>query len=308
MIIYEPNKFFFGDLLHWAKSSVMVRIMKGVFGMGLFTAAFAFVLSYFHFEEYIPDNLGTVFSFLGVVLSILLVFRTNSAYDRWWEGRKHWGNLVNNCRNLAIVTHTTLPKDDYYNRHRLAVLISNFCIAMKDHLRSGVKLEALIQLSDNDKEEYSRKSHIPNFIAYQVHQLVMDARNRGELSDIELLNFKPHTQSLLDILGACERIKKTPIPFSYEIFIKSFVLVYSFLLPITLVPLFGYMAIPIVMLVFFAFMGLEMMAAEIEDPFGLDDNDLPTGQIAKTISDNVFELLEASKQTVIEEVLYEKVN
>jgi putative membrane protein len=68
------------------------------------------------------------------------------------------------------------------------------------------------------------------------------------------------------------------------------------------------MAIPIVMLVFFAFMGLEMMAAEIEDPFGLDDNDLPTGQIAKTISDNVFELLEASKQTVIEEVLYEKVN
>ena len=87
-----------------------------------------------------------------------------------------------------------------------------------------------------------------------------------------------------------------------------YVLIYCFLLPVTMVPLFGYLAIPFVMLVFFAFMGFEMMAAEIEDPFGLDANDLPTSKIAKTISEDVFEILEATKSNSEEETLYEVVN
>ena len=308
MIIYEPNKYFFGDLVYWAKSKVMVRLMIGVLLMGSLTSLFAFFLSYFHFEKFIPQNLGTIFSFLGVILSILLVFRTNSAYDRWWEGRKLWGSLVNNCRNLAVVSHSSFPKKDLQSRHQMAVLISNFCISAKEHLRFGVKMEELIQLEKEEKEEYRQKKHLPSFISFQIHDLIMELRNKGALNDYDLFNFKPHTKSLLDIVGACERIKKTPIPFSYEIFIKIFVLVYCLLLPFTIVPLFGFAGIPIVMLVFFAFMGLEMMAAEIEDPFGLDCNDLPTGQIAKIISDNVFEILEATQCEETEEKLYQIVN
>jgi putative membrane protein len=308
MIIYEPNKHFFGDLFYFAKSLVMVRLTFAVLGIGIFTAIFAFVLSYFHIEDYLPENLGTIFSFLGVVLSILLVFRTNSAYDRWWEGRKLWGSLVNNCRNLAVVTHSFLPKSDRENRHRMALLISNFCIALKDYLRNGTDVNTLMQLSEAEKNELASKKNIPNEISSQIHQLLVECRRKGTISDYDLLNFKPHTQSLLDISGACERIKKTPIPFSYEIFIKMYVLIYCFLLPVTMVPLFGYLAIPFVMLVFFAFMGLEMMAAEIEDPFGFDANDLPTGKIAKTISDDVFEILEATKSNSEEETLYEVVN
>jgi putative membrane protein len=286
----------------------MVRLMIGVLIIGVFTTFFAFALSCFHFEKYIPQNLSTIFSFLGVVLSILLVFRTNSAYDRWWEGRKLWGSLVNNCRNLAVVTHSTLPKNELHGRHQMAVLISNFCISAKDHLRSGVKIEELIQLEIDEIEDYKQKKHLPSFIAYHIHQLIIDFRNKGAINDFDLFNFKPHSKSLLDIIGACERIKKTPIPFSYEIFIKMFVLVYSVLLPLTIVPLFGFVGIPVVMLVFFAFMGLEMMAAEIEDPFGLDCNDLPTAQIARNISDDVFEILEATKCEEIKEKLYQIIN
>ncbi len=308
MIIYEPNKHFFGDLMHWAKSLVMVRLTIAVLGIGIFTALFAFVLSYFHIDEHLPDNLGTIFSFLGVVLSILLVFRTNSAYDRWWEGRKLWGSLVNNCRNLAVQTHSFLPKDDKQTRHKMAVLISNFCISLKDYLRKGVDTKFLMELSEVQVSALQSKKNIPNEISSQIHQLLVACRKNGDISDYDLLNFKPHTQALLDISGACERIKKTPIPFSYELFIKMYVLIYCLLLPLTMVPLFGYLAIPFVMLVFFAFMGLEMMAAEIEDPFGFDANDLPTAHIAKSISEDVFEILEATKINSETEKLYEVVH
>lgn len=307
MIIYEPNKHFFGDMIHLAKSWTMVKLMRGVLAIGIFTGALAFCVEHFQLKAYIPENIGTIFSFLGVVLSILLVFRTNSAYDRWWEGRKQWGALVNNCRNLAIVTHTTLPKEDRASRHRMGVLISNFCFAFTEHLRKGTKIEQLIELTEEDKKEYNESRHVPNFISFQIQQLIIDACRRGDITEFDQLNYKPHTQSLLDILGACERIKKTPIPFSYEVFIKIFVFVYSILLPIALTPMFGYVTIPVVMLVFFAFLGLEMMATEIEEPFGLDCNDLPTGNIAQTISANVFEILEANHKATTVPELYAKV-
>ena len=95
------------------------------------------------------------------------------------------------------------------------------------------------------------------------------------------------------MLGACERIRKTPIPFSYAVFIKIFISVYGILLPFALVATFGIFTAPIMMLIFFAFIGIEMMAEEIENPFGLDCNNLPIGTLANTIKANVFEILEA---------------
>lgn len=125
----------------------------------------------------------------------------------------------------------------------------------------------------------------------------------------DFLNLKPQMQALLDILGACERIKKTPIPFSYNVYLKIFITVYGILLPLALIPQSGYWAILLVMMIFFAFIGVQLMAEEIEDPFGLDCNDLPTGDIAHTIKNNVFELLESKSSLGKEHVVaeYEKV-
>ena len=99
-------------------------------------------------------------------------------------------------------------------------------------------------------------------------------------------------QAMMDIAGACERIKKTPIPFSYNVYLKIFITAYALMLPFALTAEIGLWAVPAVMFVFFAFIGVQLMAEEIEDPFGLDCNDLPTGQIAETISKNVFEILD----------------
>jgi ion channel-forming bestrophin family protein len=237
----------------------------------------------------------TIFSLLGVVLSIILSFRTNTAYDRWWEGRKLWGELVNNCRNLAVYTHAAFPANNREVRRYLAIRLVNFCIVLKEHLRNSVEMKELINVSDEELEEYATKSHLPSFIAYEITQCIHNVFKAGEIAGEDHINIREHTKALLNITGACERIRKTPIPFSYNVYLKLFITIYTLCLPFALVPVFGYWSVIIVGFIFFAFIGLELMAEEIEDPFGLDCNDLPTGDIAHTIKKNIFEIFEVKQ-------------
>jgi len=292
---------------HLATSWTMVKIMRGVGLMGIYTTAVCVLVESFGMHEMIELN-TSIFSLLGVMLSIFLVFRTNTAYDRWWEGRKQWGALVNHSRNLAIYVNTMFPKENEGIRHFMAVHISNFCIALSEHLRNGTKLDLLIHLSDNERAEYSTKNHIPNHISMQIFDKISSAHRNGEINEGDYINIKAQHQALLDILGACERIKKTPIPFSYSVYLKVFISAYAVLLPLGLVTTFGFTTIPLVMFIFFALLGIELLGEEIEDPFGLDCNDLPTMNMAKTISGNVFEILDNAKQVKKQEKeLYTKV-
>ncbi|MEQ8359248.1 MAG: bestrophin family protein [Cytophagales bacterium] len=291
MIVYDSNKNWFKDISNLARSWTMVKIVRSVVALGLYTLIIC-VLHVELFPESYKTYVGSVFSLLGIVLSILLVFRTNTAYDKWWEGRKQWGALVNNTRNLAVYAHSQLPESDKPIRRYLAIHISNFCLSLVDHLRNGVVLKNLIMLGEGEIKVYKSKNHIPNFVSMQIQKCLHDAYKRGEMTEADMINIRPMHQSLLDILGACERIKKTPIPFSYSVYIKIFILAYGLMLPFALVSEMQYWAIPAVMFVFFAFIGVEMMGGEIEEPFGLDCNDLPTGTIANTIKENVFEILE----------------
>jgi putative membrane protein len=291
MINYKTNSNWFGDLWHLTKSWTMVRIVRSVFAIGVYAAAVCVTVELLNWGEFISMN-TSVFSLLGVMLSILLVFRTNTAYDRWWEGRKQWGALVNNTRNLSIYVQTMFPKGDTETRHFMAVHISNFCIAFVEHLREGTKLDKLIFLSKGEREEYESKGHVPNHIALQIFDKIAEAHRNGKINEGDYINIKAQHQSLLDILGACERIKKTPIPFSYSVYLKIFITAYAILLPFALVNTFHFLSIPLAMFIFFALLGIELLGEEIEDPFGLDCNDLPTGDIAHTIKKNIFEILE----------------
>lgn len=123
MIIYEPNKNWFRDIGNLATSWTLQRIMRGVLLVGVIAAVIIGFLSYANIE---PRLHSGIFSLLGIVLSIVLVFRTNSAYDRWWEGRKLWGALVNNTRNLALYLNVSVPDDDKPSRQFFARHISNF--------------------------------------------------------------------------------------------------------------------------------------------------------------------------------------
>lgn len=305
MIYYKTNANWFGDLGHLAKSWTMVRIGRSVVAIGVYTTAICFAVWGFNLEEYIHMN-TSIFSLLGVILSIFLVFRTNSAYDRWWEGRKQWGALVNHTRNMAIYVNTMFPKEDQAVRRYFAKHISNFCLALVEHLRDGTQLEKLIYLTDEDKAEYGEKGHVPNHISMQIFDRMAEGHRNGELNEGDYINIKAQHQALLDILGACERIKKTPIPFSYSVYLKIFITAYGLMLPFALITTFSFGTIPLVMFIFFALLGVELLGEEIEDPFGLDCNDLPTGDIANTIKTNVFEILEDRKGKAVKHELYEK--
>ena len=168
-------------------------------------------------------------------------------------------------------------------------------------------MDKLIYLHDEERAEYETKGHIPNHIALQLFERLAEAHRNAEINEGDYINIKAQHQSLLDILGACERIKKTPIPFSYAVYLKIFITAYGLLLPFALVNMFHLSAIPISMFIFFALLGVELLGEEIEDPFGLDCNDLPTGDIAHTIKSNVFEILESRTAAAVERELYEKV-
>ncbi len=307
MIVYEPNKNWLKDVFHLTTSYTIKKILNGVLIIGIYTTAVCVMLSYFDLD---PKLHSGIFSLLAVVLSIVLVFRTNSAYDRWWEGRKQWGALVNNCRNLAVMLHAALPEADKDSRFFFAKQIANFCIALKNHLRQGVSVDELIYVDQDEIKALEGKAHKPNHISYLIYDKIQKIYRSGTFSNADFINLKPQHQALLDILGACERIKKTPIPFSYAVYIKLFVTIYGLILPFGLYNDFGFYIIPLVMLIFFAMLGLELMAEEIEEPFGTDCNDLPTADIAHTIKNNVFEILEQSEKLKlpVKKELYQKVH
>ncbi len=307
MVYYKTNANWFGDVSHLAKSWTMVRIMRSVLAIGAYTAILCIAVHYFDLFGTIHMN-TSVFSLLGVILSILLVFRTNSAYDRWWEGRKQWGALVNHSRNMAIYVNTMFPKRDKEVRRYFGKHIANFCFALVEHLREGTKLDKLIYLTDEDQALYETKGHIPNHISMLIFDRMAQGHREGELSEGDYINIKAQHQALLDILGACERIKKTPIPFSYAVYLKIFITTYGLMLPFALINTFYFATIPLVMFIFFALLGVELLGEEIEDPFGLDCNDLPTGDIAHTIKTNIFEILEdrSGKGHTVKHELYDK--
>jgi putative membrane protein len=231
-----------------------------------------------------------VHSLIGFVLSLLLVFRTNTAYDRWWEGRKHWGAMVNNSRNLSIKLSQIIPVEQTERRQLFRVLITNYVFAMKEHLRNGA-LEFEMEIHSEFKmEEAFSKSHVPNAIAQQLYAQLLLLKKDGLVSDEQLIMLDNEFRSFTDIIGACERIKKTPIPYSYSAFIKKFIFIYVMSLPFGVVRDFGYSTIFVVLFIFYVLASLELLAEEIEDPFGPDANDLPTDSLSQTIRNNLKEL------------------
>jgi putative membrane protein len=230
-------------------------------------------------------------SLLGIVLGLFLVFRTNTAYDRWWEGRRLWGGLVNSTRNFALKLGAYISKEDHEEREWFAKMISNFVYAMKEHLRKGVQFDQLDNMDGTFFEDLRKYKHKPNRISALMYNRVNDLYKSNKLSGDQLINLDKELKDFIDLIGACERIKNTPIPYSYMMYVKKFIFIYIITLPFGFVTQSGYMTVLIVLLISFVLLSVELIAEEIEDPFGKDLNDLPTDELADKIKDNVGEIL-----------------
>lgn len=249
------------------------------------------ILDYFKLHESDFQPTIAMHSLMGIVLGLFLVFRTNTAYDRWWEGRRLWGAIVNSTRNMALKLNAYISKEDHEEREWFAKMIPNFVFATKESLRQGVHFDELEPV-DADFIEYMKKyKHVPNKISGMMYERVNTLYKKGLITGDQLINVDKEMKDLIDFMGASERIKNTPIPYSYMMYVKKFIVIYIITLPFGFVTASGYFTVPIVIIISFVLMSVELIAEEIEDPFGRDLNDLPMDELARKIRDNVKEIL-----------------
>ncbi len=289
---YNPKQWT-GFLLDFHKTDTLRKLFPLLLAVAAYSWLIAFLeMEYFKLAENSQlKNVSLLHTLLGFAISMLLVFRTNTAYDRWWEGRKLWGSLVNNSRNFAIKLNALLQADDEQTRDFFVQIIPRFAHELTNHLLSEETRYSLDQNPHPEIPDFDRNKHVPNQVASLIISRIMLLHIEKKISAEQLLFINAEASSFMDICGACERIKNTPIPYSYSSFIKKFILIYTLTLPVGYVFNLGYLVIPIVVLVFYALASLELIAEEIEDPFGRDENDLPMQKMADNIQRNVAEIL-----------------
>lgn len=287
MIRYNPKDWFtFIFRLH--KSDTVRQLTPMMLSISLYVAIVAFLeIHVFKLgEDSLLKNITVMHGMLGFVISLLLVFRTNTAYDRWWEGRKLWGALVNNSRNFALKLAVILK--DEKDSHYFKKIIPTYAAVLHQHLSND---ETSLQLFEDVDLEIDHHKHKPNQVAKKMFQKLNDLYDEQKISGDQLIILNAEIQSFTDICGACERIKNTPIPYSYSAFIKKFIFFYVMTLPFGYSFSLGYYTAPVVVFIFYVLASLELIAEEIEDPFGGDANDLPTKKIADNIRKHVEELM-----------------
>jgi ion channel-forming bestrophin family protein len=287
MVNYNP-KDWITFIFRFHKSDTFRKLIPMMILIGLYSGGIAYLeLAYWKLsEKSFVKNLTLMHTTVGFVLSLLLAYRTNTAYDRWWEGRKLWGSLVNSSRNLAIKLNAFLEHDA--DRNHFKQLIPIYASVLSKHLMNE---EVSLMLFEGLDLEMDHRKHKPNQVAKMLFQKANKIYKSGKISGEQFIIINAELQSFTEICGACERIKNTPIPYSYSAFIKKFIFFFVMTLPFGFVFSLGYYVIPVVVFIFYVLASLELIAEEIEDPFGGDANDLPMIKIASNIRKHVEEIL-----------------
>lgn len=255
-------------------------LLGGIYSYGIYYL----VVEYLHLTtKSSVANVSLIHSLLGFILSLLLVFRTNTSYDSWGEGRKIWGKLVNDSRNIAIKIANILPREAHQkDRDQIAKYFPHF-------LTKPLSKESTRLALDEDflERENNLKNHTPFEWVYLINRKLNQLKKENVISEFEMMQLDPHLTGYLEVCGGSERIKNTTIPYSYSSFIKKFIILNVFALPIAYVISIGYFMIPLTMFIYYVLMSLELIAEEIEDPFNNEENDIPMESLSQNIEKNI---------------------
>ena len=239
------------------------------------------------FHQKVPLN-ATPFTLVGVALALFLGFRNSSAYDRWWEGRKLWGALVNTMRTLTRQA-LTMTDDAPHKRLFLDMLVA-FTYAMRDQLRGDGFARSAELLPSALAEEVDRARYKPFIILRSMGEWVSARYKEGAFGEITMTAIDSNLVELSNILGGCERIASTPVPFGYSVMIHRVVYFYIALLPFGLVDSIEWMTPVVSVLMAYSFIALDSLAAELEMPFNRDENDLALDAISLNIELSIREM------------------
>ena len=232
-------------------------------------------------------GLGAEASAVGAfALTFLIGFRNSSAYDRWWEAQKAWSTLKNDLRNfcLKFVTWFQPSQEERQECHRLA---AGFAFALRDHLQDSADLSKVPGFAS----EVDRPKHVPAYLAKRIQQLLISIGPERQQHPLALVIMDPHVRALMEVTGACERIKTTPISTSYRALLRHGMFYYLALASIFVIWDLGLVALPAVMVPAYFLIGIELIAESVEEPFGRLGDDLPLDTLCLSISRSTAELL-----------------
>ncbi len=292
MIDYDAHRWW--DHLLDIKGSMVREIVPAVAICVVWSAGIV-ALDKYVYHVGIPS---TVHSLVGLALGLLLVFRTNASYDRFWEGRKQWGGMVNESRNLARASSVLLREAPDLHR-RIVLWTVVFSYSSMCSLRGEVGLgPAGDALPEAERGVVLGAEHVPLAVAVRISRDLDEARRRGVITDVQQMSLDQNVQLLVDYIGACERIRKTPLPFAYVVHLRRALILYCFSLPFALIDTFRWATLGLVFGLAYTFFGIEEIGVEIEAPFGTDDNDLPLEGICAVIQRDVLALAEGGAEPV----------
>ncbi|MGL5083381.1 MAG: bestrophin family protein [Microcoleaceae cyanobacterium] len=283
---------------NWFQLALQVRgsVIPEILPRVILCSFFGFGVSALHSRGVpIPTRIFDNFILPNLVLGLLLVFRTNTAYDRFWEGRKLWGSLVNTVRNLArqiwVTIHESNPQETQKKIATLRLLVA-FAFAMKLHLRGEkIDIELVPLVSPEQYDELQSINNPPLRIALWIGDYLQNQYRHHDFNIYQLTAMFKLLDVMVDALGGCERIIKTPIPLAYNIHLKQTILIFCLGLPFQIVDdLAGWTGI-VVGFISFPLFGIEEIGQELENPFGYDKNDLQLETICATMLRNIEDLI-----------------
>ena len=292
-MIVRPHLHWFRMLLAW-RGSVLPQLLPRLFIV--LCISIVAVAAHDHILK-VTVNLSTVpFSLIGIALAVFLGFRNSASYDRYWEGRKLWGQMLNETRSLTREA-LTLPRsdDEAATRERARELVGMLAAlphALRHQLRNTdprADLEARLPPALFERVMASRLR--PATLMLCASEWVQREAREGRLDGYAVLAFEHNLNGISDVIGGCERIVSTPLPFAYTVMIHRTVYFFCALLPFGLVDSIGALTPIFAVFVAYAFMAHEAIASQIEDPFGTEDNDLALNMMSAGIEVALHDLM-----------------
>jgi ion channel-forming bestrophin family protein len=270
------------------RGSVSPKILVRLTLLTLWAIGVMWAHRYFRALEVPP----TGHALIGVALGLLLVFRTNASYDRYWEGRKAWERMASDCRNLARTVSTLLGDDRAFLEPILNWTVA-FPYACMHQLRGERSLGPVAaRLPAPQVAEVLAHEHVPMAIATRISRLVAQKRvGGGTFPERAVILVESHVRSLVDNMGVCERIQDSPMPFAYVVHLRRALMLFLLTLPFALVNPFGWATVIYTALISYVLLGIDEIGVEIENPFGTDHNDLPLDALCAEIDRNLTAVL-----------------
>lgn len=290
-MIVRNKKHILQMLFIW-KGSVLKKIAPTLLAIFLFSWLVYFC-HYLFPDVIIPLNVGA-FALVGISLAIFLGFCNNAAYDRFWEGRKQWGSLVIHTRSLAFQIQNYIEENEHFtkkDKEEGIKIIFAFCYALNLQLREKQDYEILKKyLSEDVYQIMLTKRFKPTYLLNELTAWIAKQHRAGRMDSITLARIDQNLDQMSIVLGACERIVHTKIPFVYFVILHRTVYIYCFILPFGLIDLIIWAMPFFVTFVAYTFIALDAVVAEIAEPFGEEENDLALDQMCANIEYSISEI------------------